>query len=100
VTFPPVPGGAGGVTDTVTVSAGGAGTSSTVHNVVLADPTLKNPWKVPYLPLTASISAFSIDAESNFNLACNNAKLTSTKTIVKFSAAQGADGSGSLIRAR
>ena len=84
VTFSSVPGGAAGVVDTVTVSAGGADTSNTATSVVVNDPTLQNPRKVPGLPATASVSTFICDAGSNFNLACNNTNLTSTKTIVKF----------------
>jgi hypothetical protein len=91
VTFAPVPAGAAGVSDTVTVSAGSAGDFSSVSDAIAKDPLLQNQFLIQALfgsqGVKCSISNLTYDASSDFNLACNNTKLTSTQTVVKFSAA-------------
>jgi hypothetical protein len=84
VTFDAVPGGSGGVVDTITVSAGEAKSSSSARSVVQSDPTLQEAYTVPWSPEKGSVSSLTLDASPDFNLVCNNQKLTQTQQVVKF----------------
>ena len=83
-TFTTVPGGAEGVVDTLTLVAGGAGSTSSVLNVVQSDPALQKVFTLPYNPATETKASFVPDAATGFNLVCANEKATKTTTIVKF----------------
>jgi len=85
VVFSTVPGGAGGVVDTLSTVVGGADNSATVLGVVKSDPKLGEVWKLPYNPLVdGRLSSLAQSATKGFNLICNNLTLTETTTIVKF----------------
>jgi hypothetical protein len=84
VTFASIPGGASGVTDLVTVSAGGAQDSQAAVNAVGNNPTLQTVYKLKWSPADGSLSQYNSDFVSNFNLACNNANTVKTQSVVKF----------------
>lgn len=85
VIFSTVPGGAGGVEDTISAVVGGANNSATVLDVVKNSTTLNDVFKLPYNPaVDGTLSKLSQSAVPGFNLICNNQVLTKTKTIVKF----------------
>ncbi|HLB54426.1 MAG TPA: hypothetical protein VJK71_04910 [Gemmatimonadales bacterium] len=85
VTFTSIPGGASGVTDKVTVSAGGAQDSNAAGNAINNDPTLSRVYKLPWSPADGSLSQFDKFTRSNdYNLACNNASVVKAEEVVKF----------------
>jgi hypothetical protein len=88
-TFSSVPGGATGVTDTITAVTGGADNGATVVDVsVKNDPTLPDSCRLPWQNGEVSIAnlKFSLrtGANANYNLVCNNPDVTTTDKVVKF----------------
>jgi hypothetical protein len=89
-TFASIPGGAAGVIDSLTAVAGGADASQTALNAALGDPALQIGWALPWLPGPVNVNALSLDVRNaEFNLVCNNQKLTETLAVVKFSGGPG-----------
>ena len=85
VMFSPVPGGAGGVVDTLTVSAGGAQNTDTVVAALKALAELNNPWTLPWLADSTSIVDLNVNlATADYNLVCNNPRLVQQQAVVKF----------------
>ena len=86
VTFASVPGGAGGVTDTITVVAGGANNSATAFNVLQKSPIKDDLYVLRWRQnFPSGVANLKFNAKNpNFNLICNNIKLTQTQSVVKF----------------
>ena len=81
VTFGSIPGGQGGVIDSITVVAGGAGNSLSTLNAVQSSPSLQGKFSIPWLGGVASIGGLNFtprNGNSNFNLVCNNQNLRQT----------------------
>ncbi len=90
-TFASIPGGAAGVIDSLTAVAGGADASQTAFNAAQGDPSLQGSWALPWFPGSVNIGALTLNARNaEFNLVCNNQKLTETVAVVKFQAVIGA----------
>jgi hypothetical protein len=84
--FAAIPGGAGEVTDIVTVVAGGADNGATVLNVLQDDPQVNKVHALPWGkdPDGHSVADLGYTAETTYNLVCNDIELTDTKKVVKF----------------
>jgi hypothetical protein len=89
VSFASIPGGAGGVTDSITVAVGGANDSQTAQSVIQNSPTLQTTYKLPQLLAAVGIKSLAHDEVPNFNLVCNNPKVTKTVAVVKFQSVLG-----------
>jgi hypothetical protein len=90
VDFSSIPGGAANVQDTITAVAGGGDNADTVLSVVIRNkPDVVNltstlRWAFDALSLANLNFYLGQSANASFNLVCNNNKLVTTKTIIKF----------------
>jgi len=83
--FTTIPGGAGGVVDTLTVVAGGADNSAALAEIIRNNPELENKvWSQPWSEKGYTVANLSVIASELYNLICNNQTLTETTTVVKF----------------
>jgi hypothetical protein len=89
VIFASIPGGAGGVTDSITVAVGGANDSQTAQNIIKNSPTLQTQYGLPWYAVAVGVQSFAYEGNANFNLVCNNPKVTKTVAVVKFGSVAG-----------